>query len=187
MRQYNVLSDVTYSPSHRQAGAPTISIQSTLHTAICLKILYSQCYLVATLNSYKVCMYAVRYVCIMYVCGCVRPTSVSMFWRMCACACVCVCVCTHTHSSEHRDAGRSKEIKNGTAVKGACEGKLPKCLFGYACRRFVSHALNGLAGRLPKTRFEPAPFKIRQSNANRYIVTPSHKAAQNIICTGAWK
>jgi len=30
---YNVLSNVTYSPSHRQAGAPVINIQSTLRTA----------------------------------------------------------------------------------------------------------------------------------------------------------
>ena len=32
-RLQNVLSTVTYSPSHRQAGAPTINIQSTLRTA----------------------------------------------------------------------------------------------------------------------------------------------------------
>jgi len=44
----NVLSTVTYSPSHRQAGTPIINIQST-HRAtpdLC-KILHSQFYLVA--------------------------------------------------------------------------------------------------------------------------------------------
>ena len=93
----------------------------------------------------------------------------------------------HTHSSEHRDAGRAKEITNGAAVNAACDGNISKCLFGHACRRFASPALNGLAGRLPKTRFEPATFQTRKSNANRYIATPSHKAAQNTICRGAWK
>jgi len=29
----NVLSNVTHSPSHRQTGAPTINIQSTICTA----------------------------------------------------------------------------------------------------------------------------------------------------------
>ena len=34
----NVLPNVTYSPSHRQTGAPTINIQSTLRTApVCVK------------------------------------------------------------------------------------------------------------------------------------------------------
>jgi len=32
-RLQNVLSNVTYSPSHRQAGAPLLNIQSTLRTA----------------------------------------------------------------------------------------------------------------------------------------------------------
>ena len=43
------MTDVTYSPSHRQAGAPTINFQSTLRTApdSCKNIsLY--CHLVAT-------------------------------------------------------------------------------------------------------------------------------------------
>ena len=30
---WNVFSNITYSPSHRQTGAPTINIQSTLRTA----------------------------------------------------------------------------------------------------------------------------------------------------------
>ena len=41
----NVLSNVTYSPSHRQTGAPVINTKSKLLTAPCL---CSQCYLVAT-------------------------------------------------------------------------------------------------------------------------------------------
>jgi len=32
-RTYHVLSNVTYSPSHRQAGAPMINIQLTLRTS----------------------------------------------------------------------------------------------------------------------------------------------------------
>jgi hypothetical protein len=40
-RVYNILSNVTYWPSHRQAGAPTINIQSTLRTApICVKMFH---------------------------------------------------------------------------------------------------------------------------------------------------
>ena len=44
-----VLSNVTYSPSHRQTGAPAINIQSTLRIApdLC-KNVYLTCYLVAT-------------------------------------------------------------------------------------------------------------------------------------------
>ena len=37
----NVLPNVTYSPSRRQAGAPTINIQSTLRTApICVNMFH---------------------------------------------------------------------------------------------------------------------------------------------------
>jgi hypothetical protein len=40
-RQQNVLTNVTFSPSHRQTGTPTINIQSTLHTApICVKMFH---------------------------------------------------------------------------------------------------------------------------------------------------
>jgi len=40
-RLLNVLSTVTYSPTHRQAGAPTINIKSTLRTApICVNMFH---------------------------------------------------------------------------------------------------------------------------------------------------
>jgi len=44
------LSNITYSPIHRQGGAPVIKIQSALRTASDLyKNYHSLCYLVATL------------------------------------------------------------------------------------------------------------------------------------------
>jgi hypothetical protein len=48
-RQYNVLSNVTYSPSHRQAGAPTINIKSTLEKGFTLVLFGSN------VNSYTLC------------------------------------------------------------------------------------------------------------------------------------
>jgi len=62
----NALSNVTYWSSHRQTGAPTINIQSSLRTApICVNVaLY--CYLVATVvdiqsvNS-QICVYIYTY------------------------------------------------------------------------------------------------------------------------------
>jgi hypothetical protein len=53
---------VTYSPDHRQAGAPTINIQSTLRTApdLC-KTVSLQCYLVTTVIHIQSVH---RYVCI---------------------------------------------------------------------------------------------------------------------------
>ena len=55
-RMQNVLPNVTYSPSHRQAGTPTINIRSTLRTAtdlctnIALAVLFG-----SNDNSYTVC------------------------------------------------------------------------------------------------------------------------------------
>jgi len=69
---------VTYSPSHQQVSAPTINIQSTLHTAlelckdISLEILFG-----SNSNSYMI------------------STQSDM------CVCVCVCVYTHTHTHTH--------------------------------------------------------------------------------------
>jgi hypothetical protein len=48
-RLQNILSNVTYSPSHHQTGAPTINIQSTFRTASDLcKNVSLQCYFLAT-------------------------------------------------------------------------------------------------------------------------------------------
>ena len=53
-RLYNVLPNVTYSPSYRQAGAQTINIQSTLRTApICVKM--CAVFFGSNSNSYTVC------------------------------------------------------------------------------------------------------------------------------------
>ena len=71
-RLYNVLSNVTYWPSHSQAGSPMINIQPALRTAPdwCSNVLL-QCYLVATA---------------------VHIQSVRSR---------CVCVCTHIHTYIH--------------------------------------------------------------------------------------
>jgi len=76
------VSNVTYSPSHRQTGAPMINIQSTLRTApICVRKYVSlHYYLVATVNHIQ-----------------------SVHSQ--------TCVHIYTCSSQCRDAGRAKEIK----------------------------------------------------------------------------
>jgi len=53
----NVMSSVTYSPSHRQAGTPVINIQSKLCTApdLCKNISLTVL-LGSAGNSYKLCM-----------------------------------------------------------------------------------------------------------------------------------
>jgi hypothetical protein len=65
-RLHNVLPNVTYSPSHRQAGTPVINTQSKLRTApalcenVSLAVLFgSNC------NSYTI--YTIRYVYV-YTC-----------------------------------------------------------------------------------------------------------------------
>jgi len=69
-RLYNFLSNVTYSPSHRQAGAPVINTQWTLRTARDLRTnasLAVKYYLVAkviylqSLRS-KICVYIYIYI-----------------------------------------------------------------------------------------------------------------------------
>jgi hypothetical protein len=48
-RMQNVLCNVTYSPSYRQAGAPVNNVQSTIRTVpICVKIFQLQYHLAAT-------------------------------------------------------------------------------------------------------------------------------------------
>jgi hypothetical protein len=78
---HKVLSSATYSPSPRQAGAPTINIQSTLHIAADLCKNVSLAVLIdSNDNSYSV------------------STQSD------------VCVCVYTYCSQYRDAGRTKEI-----------------------------------------------------------------------------
>jgi hypothetical protein len=50
----------------------------------------------------------------------------------------------HTYSSQYREAGWVKEIKNWTAVNSTCQGKLSACHFGHACHRFISPVLEVL-------------------------------------------
>ena len=62
----NVLSDVTHSPSHHQAGAPLINIQSKLRTVPDLCKNVPRCYLVAAViliySLYTVrCVYPYTY------------------------------------------------------------------------------------------------------------------------------
>jgi hypothetical protein len=54
---YNILSNVTYWSSHRQADAPTINIQSTRRTApICVNMFHCTVILFGSNgNSYTVC------------------------------------------------------------------------------------------------------------------------------------
>jgi len=60
--------------------------------------------------------------------------------------CVCVCVCVYTCSSECRDAGRAKEIKEQIGTVNA------------ACRGFVSIATRyGLDGTGIEVLWEPGP------------------------------
>jgi hypothetical protein len=103
-----VLSNVPYSPSHRQTGAPTINIRSTLRSApICVKmaLLY---YLVATV----------------------------IHIQSARCQ-ICVCVCVYTYCAQYGDGGRAKERKNiGTAVNAACQVNPSSCHFGHACHTF---------------------------------------------------
>ena len=79
---YNVLSNVTYSPSHRQVGTPMTKIQSTLRTAtdlcknVSLAVLFG-----SNGNSYTVSKQSY------------------------------MCVYIYTYTSQYRDAGRAKEIK----------------------------------------------------------------------------
>jgi hypothetical protein len=78
------MSNVTYSPSHRQAGAPVINIQSTLRTAPDLCKNVSLAVLLCTNgNSYTMCVQSDVYIYI-YICVCV-----------CVCVCVCMCACMY--------------------------------------------------------------------------------------------
>ena len=65
-RLQNVLSNVTYSPNHRQASAPLINIQSTLRSAsnlcknVSLKVLFGNngnSYTVSTQSDMCLCIY----------------------------------------------------------------------------------------------------------------------------------
>jgi hypothetical protein len=78
-KEENILSNVTYSPNHRQTGDPMINIQSTLRTATGLcKNVSLQCYLIATV---------------------IRIQSVRC--QMCVCVCmyiyIYIYIYTHTH------------------------------------------------------------------------------------------
>jgi hypothetical protein len=109
------VSDGPYSPSHRQAGAQVINIQSTLRTApdlwknISLAVLFG-----SSGNSY-----AVRHVCV------------------CVCVCVYVCIFIYIVHNIKEPIGQKKR-NTGTAVNAASQGNLPECHSGHLCQRFAS-------------------------------------------------
>ena len=113
LKLYNVLSNVTYSPSHRQADTPVINIQSTLRTAPdLLKNVSLQCYLVSTV---------------------IRIQSLRSQVR----------VHIHTHVLHNTETlvGQKKFKKFETAVNTVCQGNPSACHFGNSCRRFGSPGL----------------------------------------------
>jgi hypothetical protein len=95
----NVLSIVTYWPSHRQTGAPMINIQSTLRTALQLCKKFSLAVLFGSNgNSYTISTQSGRY----------TNTHFSQY-------------------SDAGRAKEVKKKVGGAAVNAACQGKLSSC------------------------------------------------------------
>ena len=115
------MCNVTYSPSHCQASAPMINIQSTLCTApnLCKNVSLTN-YLVAPVIHIQ-----------------------SLQSQMCRCAYACMCVCTyiHTYSSQFRDAGWAKYIKKiGTAVNACAKEIFPHAIGSPALYLFLAQS-----------------------------------------------
>jgi len=124
LKTAKILSNVTYSPSHRQADNPITNIQPTLRTApnwcknVSLAVLFGM-----NGNSY----------------------TVSIKSDMCA--------YVYTCSSQYRDAGRKKQInKIGTTLNAACQGNLSTCHFEHAYHGFCSPDVNHICKRRPEVR-----------------------------------
>jgi hypothetical protein len=118
----NVLPNVTYSPSHRQAGAPMINVQSTLRTAtgLCkyvpLPLLFG-----SNGNSYTVSTQAYIYIYIY------------------------IYIFTHTHILHNIDTLFGwRKLKFGTAVNALFQGNFHACHFGHTCHYFANPGLQGL-------------------------------------------
>ena len=88
-RRQNVLSNVTCSPSHRQAKATIINVQSTLRTVpdLCKNVSHA-----VVLGS--------------------DGNAYTFFTQADVCVCVCVYIYICTYSSQYGDAGRAKKKKN---------------------------------------------------------------------------
>jgi hypothetical protein len=110
------LSKVTYSPSHRQAGASMVNIQLTFHTApelcknVSLAVLFGN-----DGNSRRVSKQLVAFMYI-YI---------------------------QTYSSQYGDAGRTNEIKKWNNSECRVPWNSSACHAGLACRRFGSPDIRG--------------------------------------------
>ena len=132
-RLQNVLSTVTYSLSHRQAGASVKNLQATLRISLDLcKNVSLALLFVATIIHVQ----SLR----SQVCVCV-----------CMYVCVCVCVYIYIYIFHNIEAGRTKDIKKTarTAVNITCQGNFSACHFGHACHRFLSTGLGIQSNPLP--------------------------------------
>ena len=106
------MSNVTYSPSHGQVGAPAINIQSTFRTPTnwCKNISLAV-YLVATVIHIQSLRSHIR---------------------------VCVYILYAIFFTIYRTWSGKRNTNFGIAVNAACEGNHSACHFGHACYRFIN-------------------------------------------------
>ena len=109
-RFHNVLSNVTYSPSHHQSGASMIIIQSTLRTApdLCKKVSFAVLF-GSNGNPYY------------------SPHTIRYEY-------------THTYYSQYRNSAQAKEIRTNWGSSECRVPRKSTYHFGHARRRFVISA-----------------------------------------------
>jgi hypothetical protein len=136
-----------YSPSHRQAGAPVINIQSTIHTAtdLCKSVPLAVIFGSNSKHIQSLCSHMCVYI--------YRHTP------------------THTYSSQCGDCGRKIEMKTiGTVVNAKYQENILVCPFGHGCHLFVSLGL-GLETSLAFI-FPPQKNSIRICPLSHTRTTP---------------
>ena len=170
------MSNVTYSSGHRQIGAPTINIQSTLRTApdlcqnVSLTVLFGSNGNLYTMSTQPdMCVYVCThthththiYIYIhihthihIYIYIYIHThTHTYIYIHTQIHIYIHIYIYTHTHTHTlifftiYFKWSDRRNNKIWTDVTAACEGKFSLCHFGYACHRFFSPAVGFRATR----------------------------------------